>query len=151
MFNGPTIGFCLHNPSSANASKDDPTLRRGVAFAKSWGASRLVFVNPWAAVATRPRDLWANADPVGPENDAVIAEAASEIAASSGFVILAWGAVKPPSCLKAAVRQRLSLVADIFHEKGCPLKTLGFNQDGSPKHPLYVKHLTSPTSWQIET
>jgi hypothetical protein len=52
---GPTIAFGLHNPSTADENTDDPTLRRGIGFARTWGAGRLIFVNPWAGCATNPK------------------------------------------------------------------------------------------------
>lgn len=147
MFGGPTIGFCLHNPSTADASNDDPTSRRGIGFARAWGASRLVYVNPWAGRATKPIDLWAMADPVGPENDKHISDAAAECATSGGFMVVAWGAIKPPTAFRSAAQSRLALTLSLIHAQGCEVRSLGVNADGSPKHPLYVRGDAEPLPW----
>src|SRR6202034_4694718 len=82
---GPTIAFNLHNPSTADGDKDDPTSRRGIGYARASGASRLVYVNPWAGRATKPGDLWKMTDPVGPMNDHYLRIVADEVAQSGGF------------------------------------------------------------------
>ena len=148
MFPGPTIGFCLHNPSTADGERDDPTSRRGIAFATAWGAQRLVYVNLWAGRATKPADLWRMADPVGPENDAHIAQAAAECATSGGFMVVAWGAVSPPTALRATAVARLAHVDALIRATACDLRALAINADGSPKHPLYVRRDTTPMLWQ---
>lgn len=147
MLGGPTIGFCLHNPSTADATRDDPTSRRGIGFAKAWGGSRLVFVNPWAGRATKPADLWRMIDPIGPDNDQHIGEAATECAESGGFMIVAWGAVKPPSAYRASAQARLQEIIALIKAQGCDIRSLGINADGSPKHPLYVRSDARPTRW----
>lgn len=147
MLGGPTIAFCLHNPSTADADRDDPTSRRGIGFAKAWGASRLIYVNPWGGRATKPADLWRMADPVGPENDRYIGEAAAECAASGGFMVVAWGAIKPPAIYRASAHGRLSATVELIRSRGCTVRSLGLNADGSPKHPLYVRGGVTPVPW----
>lgn len=147
MFGGPTIGFCLHNPSTADATRDDPTSRRGISFARSWGASKLIYVNPWAGRATKPADLWDMDDPIGPENDQHISKAAAECAASGGFMVVAWGSVKPPRAYRIAAQSRLSLTLSLIQAQGCEVRALGVNADGSPKHPLYVRGDAEPLPW----
>lgn len=147
MLGGPTIGFCLHNPSTADAERDDPTSRRGVSFAKAWGGSRLVFVNPWAGRATKPADLWRMDDPVGPDNDRYIREVAIECAHTGGFMVAAWGAVCPPRHLRAEVDKRIANVTALIRDCGCDLRALGVTADGSPRHPLYVRAETVPAEW----
>lgn len=144
---GPIIGFCLHNPSTAGANTDDPTSRRGIGFATAWGASRLVYVNPWAGRATKPTELWAMSDPVGPDNLRHIEAAARECVASGGFMVAAWGAVNPPARLRTAVTQHLIEVTDLIRSTGCELRALGVTADGSPRHPLYVSKNAFPAPW----
>lgn len=144
---GPVIAFLLHNPSTADASKDDPTSRRGIGFVKSWGGSRLVYINPWAGRATKPADLWKMDDPVGPENDRHIHEVALEVVQSGGFMVAAWGAVSPPKNLRAAAFSRLRSVQQIISRAGCDLRALGVTQDGAPRHPLYMPADSVPAPW----
>ena len=147
MLGGPTIGFCLHNPSTAGIENDDPTSRRGIGFTRAWGGSRLIFVNPWAGRATKPADLWKMADPVGPDNDQHIVDAASECWATGGFMVAAWGACNPPAAIRATAHARLMHVADLIRSTGCELRALAVNADGSPKHPLYVRADAVPQIW----
>lgn len=144
---GPRIVFLLHNPSTASGSVDDPTSRRGIDFARRWGGSSLIFVNLWAGIATRPRDLWKMQDAVGPDNDIHIKEAADEARQSAGFVVLAWGATAAPSAFRGTQRQRRVVVEETLQKSGCEIRCLGRNSDGSPKHPLYIHRETMPQPW----
>lgn len=79
--------FVMLNPSTADGDRDDPTIRRCVAFAKAWKFERLEVVNLFAFRATNPRDLLAldhDADPVGFSNKEHV-EAAVERAGLSDF------------------------------------------------------------------
>lgn len=146
LFPGPTVGFMLHNPSTAGAATDDRTSGRGISFAGSWGAGCLIYLNPWAGVATKPADLWRMDDPVGPDNDHHTAAALEEIRATGGFVVAAWGAVSPPAHARLAARRRLADIVAML--RGHDLRALAVNQDGSPKHPLYVRATAHPTPWR---
>lgn len=147
LLDGPTIGFLLHNPSTAGADIEDPTSRRGIGYWRSWGAGRGIFVNPWAGVATDPKELWKMPDPVGPMNDFHIAEAAREVAATDGFFVFAWGAVLPPKHLKYAATARLHAVEAIVRDAGCRVCALGATKDGHPRHPLYLRADALPLEW----
>lgn len=151
MLGGPTIGFCLHNPSTACADKDDPTSRRGVGFVTAWGGSRLIYVNPWAGCATKPSDLWLMDDPVGPECDEHILSASAECAGSGGFMVAAWGAVNPPVSHRLMAKERIKRVETLIRSTGCDLRVLSINQNGSPKHPLYVRADTVPVVWEASS
>jgi hypothetical protein len=141
------VAFCLHNPSTADGEQDDPTSRRGFGFARAWGCSRLVYVNVWAGRATKPTDLWKMADPVGPDNDLHIAEVAAEMVVGGGFVVAAWGSIRPPNSLRAQAIARLRRVEEIIRSVGCDLRALEVNLNGSPRHPLYVRASAAPMVW----
>jgi hypothetical protein len=147
LFDGPTIAFMLHNPSTAGADNEDPTSRRGIGYWRSWSAGKGVFVNPWAGVATKPADLWKMPDPIGPMNDFHIAKVAREVAETDGFFVLAWGAVSPPRHLKYAVTARLKAVEQLIRDHGCRVCALGVTKDGAPRHPLYLRADTLPLEW----
>ena len=83
----PTL-FIMLNPSTADAEIDDPTIRRCMGFAKSWGRDGIEVVNLFAFQATSPKDMQTAADPVGPENEVHVEEAVAECFE----VICAWGA-----------------------------------------------------------
>jgi hypothetical protein len=113
---------------------------------RAWGGARLIHVNVWAGIATKPEDLWAMPDPVGPENDPFIAAAAREVSSSGGFLVFAWGAIRPPRALREEATRRLAAVAALVRGEGCRIFALGENRDGSPKHPLYVRDVR-PSLW----
>lgn len=75
------------NPSIADASIDDPTIRRCMAFAKREGFTDMYAINLFAYRATNPKELAIVADPHGPDNYKFI----DEVAILPGTVIVAWG------------------------------------------------------------
>jgi hypothetical protein len=148
--NRMTVAFLLHNPSTADGEQDDPTSRRGIGFAKSWGAGRMVFVNPWAGRSTDPTKVWKMPDPVGPDNDRHIDDVCYEVNRSGGFIVYAWGLIKAPPSKRFEASTRLSsldrrirgIVADYN------IKCLGTTKDGWPRHPLYLKGDTQLEVWK---
>ena len=54
----PSVTFVMLNPSTAGAKDDDPTIRRCLSFARSWGFGRLEVVNLCAYRATSPKGRW---------------------------------------------------------------------------------------------
>lgn len=126
--------FVMLNPSTADASKDDPTIRKCVGFAKRWGHAALVVVNLFAWRATDPHELTAAEDPVGGENDGYLIRAA----AGAGTIVAAWGR-------HGRLRNRDVQVKRLLEHH--TLNALGSNKDGTPKHPLYVPHETQLTRW----
>jgi hypothetical protein len=126
LFAGGTCAFIGLNPSTATELQDDPTIRRIKGFVQAWGFTRLVMLNAYAFRSTDPRGLWSQQDPVGVANDATIAR----VAAEAGRICLAWGVHVQPG-------RRLEL-ATLLAPHAEKLVCLGTNQDGSPKHPLYL-------------
>lgn len=63
---GPHAMFIGLNPSTADETADDPTIRRCIAFARAWGYGALCMANLFAYRATQPADMLAQDDPVGP-------------------------------------------------------------------------------------
>lgn len=146
---GPPLGFILHNPSTAGADNDDPTSRRGIGFARDLGYGRLIFINPWARIATDPTDLWDAEDPIGPENDAHIRSVVAEVSKDGGIIVAAWGRISPPAAKRADARARITTLVRKIEEDGGQLYALAVNKDRSPRHPLYVRGDAQPLSWTI--
>jgi hypothetical protein len=82
------------NPSTADASVDDPTIRRCTGFSEAWGFDSLTVVNLFAFRSPHPEDLAKVDDPVGPVNDLAIREAVF----GASRVVVAWGAVGASYC-----------------------------------------------------
>lgn len=120
--------FVMLNPSTADASQDDPTIRRCKAFADRWGHAELTVANLYAYRATSPAALDEAADPVGPHNDDWI----DRLATAATRIVCAWGADVGPIAYRAEqVTDRLSGF--------CELEALGLAANGEPRHPLYVR------------
>lgn len=119
--------FIMLNPSTADETSDDPTIRRCRGFARSWGCAGLTVANLYALRATDPAALWEHDDPVGPENDVHLATLAREY----GDVVCAWGA--------NARHDRVTQVVSILTSSGARLWCLGMTKAGAPRHPLYVR------------
>lgn len=117
--------FILLNPSTADENEDDPTLRRGINFAKRWGFGGIVFCNLFAFCTAHPRELKRAQYPVGPINDWHIIEQVDK----AEQIILAWGA-------HGHYRFRDDAVLKIL--KGRKLWCLGTTKGGFPMHPLYL-------------
>jgi hypothetical protein len=124
------------NPSTADEVYDDPTIRRCIGFARSWGMGGLVMLNLFAFRATRPADMFGEVsfiDIVGPENDGHI----SDVCDLAQIVVAAWGNHGKFMGRDAKVR---ALVPG--------LQVLRLNKDGSPAHPLYLPARLTPIPWK---
>lgn len=117
------------NPSTADAERDDPTIRRCASFARAWGLGGMTVVNLFALRATDPARLRRARDPIGRDNDRHIAEAA----AGADRVVVAWGV---HGTLRDRDRAVLALLA------GARPRCLGLTRGGHPRHPLYLSART---------
>ena len=115
------------NPSTADATVDDPTIRRCRGFARAWDCNGIVVANLYALRATDPAELWRHPEPVGPLNDFHL----QRLALEHETVVCAWGA--------NARRERVAQVRALFTGPHHRLMCLGVTKDGSPRHPLYVR------------
>lgn len=134
MFDGKN-GYAMFiglNPSTADETEDDPTIRRCVAFAKRWGYDGLCMTNLFGFRATDPDVMLAKADPVGPDNDRYLVE----MARNAGVVVAAWGTPGTHMARNATVRK---LIANLHY--------LRLTKDGHPGHPLYLPGDLTPTLW----
>ena len=123
----PTVCWVLLNPSTANATEDDPTLRKVVGFSAQWGFGAAVVVNLFAWRSTDPKGIPAMGDvAVGPENNEHIRAAVAECGVA---VVVGWGSER--------MRGRDRAVRKLLPERVYAVK---LNADGSPQHPLYVPY-----------
>lgn len=140
------ICWVMLNPSTADDTVDDPTIRRVIRFSQDHGYQRLVVVNLFAARAIKPTDLIHVHNPVGPAND----EHIETHIAHAHTVVWAWGASAPGplSALGALAEQRKGFVAGICRRSGRAPQCLGVTAAGHPRHPLYVPAVTRLTLMQ---
>lgn len=131
------------NPSTANAFEDDPTIRRGIGFGRSWGCALYVMTNAHGFRATDPDDMERarrdGVDVVGEHNDALIAFIFGQLV-QGDIALAAWGA--------HAAAARVAAMRQLAATAGVQWQCLGTNKDGSPKHPLYLAKTTPLEVWR---
>lgn len=132
------VVFIMLNPSTADANKDDPTIRRCTNFARDWCCTRLTVVNLFALRATDPKDLTRHPDPVGPDNDKHLK---AEIK-KHRIVVAAWGGSS------LARKQWIHYRHGILRRLDICLGVLGTTKSGAPRHPLYLKKDLEVVAWE---
>jgi hypothetical protein len=146
----PTCAFIGLNPSTADETRDDPTIRKCIGFARAWGFGRCEVVNLFGWRSTEPGGLLRSRRAccaAGPalDNDRAMAV----VMARAPRLVLAWGSharirriLEPRErqvCRNVAALARALCALGHAIEIGC----LGANADGSPRHPLYLPYATA--------
>lgn len=127
----PVMANCGANPSTADALKDDPTIRKDMGFAQRNGFGGLLKLNVGAYRATDPRKWHDAADPYGPENTLDNFEKWMTQFGATTFVA-AWGrCIGRFAHRGAAIRAR-------FPNIMC----FGMMDDGTPRHTLMLPYTT---------
>ncbi|MBF2073656.1 MAG: DUF1643 domain-containing protein [Synechococcales cyanobacterium C42_A2020_086] len=121
------VVFVMLNPSTADATANDATIRRCLGFAHLWGYGSLEVVNLFAFRSSDPQTLRQVADPIGQECDRYILAAVRR----AERVIVAWG--------NGGSWQRRDQTVLALLQHDTSLYCLGQNQSGQPSHPLYLK------------
>ncbi len=134
----PLCTFIMLNPSTAGALADDTTITRCIGFSMEFGCGGLIVVNLFAFRATNPKDMFGVADPIGPGNDAAIADAAK----TDGPVICAWGA-------NGWHMGRDQQVLALLEARGTRPMSLKVTKDGFPGHPLYLPYGITPRTYTV--
>lgn len=129
----PKVLFIGLNPSTADAENDDPTVRRCVGFARSWGFGGVVIGNLFAFRSTCPKSLGSVSDPVGLANDGWL----RYLHKNTQMAIAAWGAFDIGAQQASRVLSQLR-----------PLHCIGRTKQGMPRHPLYAPGSLCPEIYQ---
>jgi len=133
---GEKLGWCMFNPSTADASANDATIRRCLGFARDWGYEGIVVVNLFSWRASDPKEVVRNlADAANTFTDAVLLEVAEECKT----VVCAWGS----AAAQKWGRERAETVTGLL-QIHCPnLVCLGRSPvSRQPLHPLYLPKST---------
>ena len=120
------LAFCGLNPSTADETKDDPTVKRCINRAKRMGFDGMIMLNIFAYRSTDPQGLLEVPNPVGGWNDEVL----RLVAAGAHGVIACWGT-------HGAINGRGAFVLKLLKQSAKRLAVLAWTKDGHPKHPLY--------------
>lgn len=124
--NKPYALFIGLNPSTADETEDDPTIRRCKRYASDWGYGAVYMVNLFAFRATQRKDMLIYNEPTGIDNDRWL----QDIAQHAGVIVCAWGT-------DGKYLRRDDYVINLL--LGYKLMCLGTNKNGTPGHCLYIK------------
>ncbi len=118
----PNVMVIGLNPSRADESVDDPTIRRVRQLAASWGFGGIYMLNLFAWITPYPEELTSCVDPIAENDDKLQA-----YSNKCQQIVFAWGVTE--------TNGRDKKMLSMFPKAKC----IAINLDGSPKHPLYVK------------
>jgi hypothetical protein len=136
--NGRTCVFVGINPSTADATNDDPTIRKCIGFAERWGFGAIEMVNLFAFRSTDQRLLEDLKDPEGPEN----ADTLRQVFDGAHRIVWAWGRGKTAK-VRELIRARVGVSGRwLAVPKVCEIGALGYTEDGYPRHPLMLPYST---------
>lgn len=127
----PNVLFVMLNPSTADETQDDPTLKKIVRFAQSWGCGGVTVANLYALRLTDPTTLLAHPAPIGPRNNEVLRHELT----TATRTIAAWGNIAHSNRIQE------------IHSLGGRWEALKINKTGQPSHPLYLSSSTAPVPW----
>jgi len=130
----PYAMFVGLNPSTADETEDDPTIRRCLNYARDWGYGGLCMVNLFGFRATQPNDMKDASDPIGPDNDTYLITLAKD----AGVIIAAWGN-------HGSYLNRSSEIIKVIPN----IKCLRQNASGEPAHPLYQRKAATPIDMSV--
>ncbi len=120
----PKIAFIGLNPSTANEQIDDNTVRKCINIAKRDGYGQMTMLNAYAYRSTDPKALTAQPNAVGTYNDHHITKECK----TADKIVVAWG--------NHATEDRHYTLLKVLD--GYQLWCFAKNNNGKPKHPLYV-------------
>tara|TARA_R110002049_G_scaffold4601_5_gene32535 strand:+ start:741669 stop:742166 length:498 start_codon:yes stop_codon:yes gene_type:complete len=129
---GPAMTFIGLNPSTADESEDDQTIRKCIGFAVRNGCEAIEMLNLFAFRATAPSEMKAADDPVGPENDDLLLSRAK----AAKLVVACWGG-------DGSFMDREMYVRKLLKTHGIRLKCLGVTKKGLPRHPVVRSYAAS--------
>lgn len=143
-----TLVFVMLNPSTADETEDDPTIRRCIGFARREGKSRLVVANLFGWRATRPAGLLGALvdydDPEGLRRSWIRA-----LSVPDATTIAAWGVGGGLAPLVRMIDDRAKRFAGVARALDRPLLCLGKTANGYPRHPLYLRADTKLEPFEI--
>lgn len=136
---GPHVCFIGLNPSTADATKDDPTVRRWIHFANAWGYGGFVAVNLYPFRSPNPAACkrWSDWLNNGPdyyardrmfENEDVVAREAKRAA----LVVACWGAGTWDEMWTSEIVSRITAGDEPWPDIHC----FGRTGSGDPIHPM---------------
>ena len=132
----PFVMFIGLNPSTANETEADPTIKSVMRIAKHNGYGGVYMMNCFAYVSTNPADLRF-------ENNQDMNDFCLNVVANlCKGIVFSWGNFEI-----VKTTGRFSEIIRMFGEGAMALKQ---NKNGSPKHPLYCKSDTNFVKFEYD-
>jgi hypothetical protein len=144
MLGGPVVALIGVNPSTADATENDQTIRKDLGFAGIHGWSRIIKGNKFAYRARDVREVGLADDPIGPDCDAHL----REIFAEADIIVPCWGRLAK---LPARLRSRWREVDAMMRAAGKPILCFGTAQDGHPLHTMTIPYSSPLVPWGAPT
>ena len=127
--------FIMLNPSTADASENDQTIRKCMGFAKKWGCGSFQVVNLFAVRTRDPAEMKKHPAPHGPANRKHFEDAIRRAKASphGGPIVCAWG--------NHGLHLRQDLVMlDWLDVQQVATMSITITAKGQPGHPLTLSY-----------
>lgn len=142
--NDSTCVFICLNPSTADETFDDPTVRRCKGYAEEWGYGTLLMGNLHAFRATNPKDLMAQheRDVEGLDNSGWLLYLLEVGNKYGNTAVMGWG--NHGDKFGAATRLR-----EEIKYRGYNAYVLKLTSVGEPAHPLYLKKDITPQLYDL--
>lgn len=146
---GKAMVFVMLNPSTADATQDDPTVRRCRGFAEREGCASFEIVNLYAYRTPSPKALFdamaAGVDVHGGHNRRYLIAAIRQ----ADVLVAAWGAHARPADVAEFVGLVESERAGGYYGL-LPVWCLGLTRAGQPRHPLMLRADSPLEPWGDE-
>ena len=140
---GPVYAFFGINPSTADATVDDQTVKKWIGFTKTWGGSRFIAGNVFPL---RSKDVslvatWARWLDIVQENQRHLLAMCQE----ADILVPCWGdRGKVPKSMHNEIDELMSLLTGTSK----PVMHFGLTKGGDPKHPQMLGYATKLQPWK---
>lgn len=140
---GLTFAYFGINPSTADATIDDATVRKWIGFTKVNGGKRFIVGNVSAVRATDVKELASVL--VSPSQWRENLTHIEQIVADADILVPCWG---NRSKAPRHMRNDFDTVLSYLLSMGKPVRHFGLTQSGDPKHPLMLGYDTPLLEWK---
>ncbi|WP_033450056.1 DUF1643 domain-containing protein [Bordetella bronchiseptica] len=144
-YTGKTFAYFGVNPSTADATVNDATVRKWIGFTRRNGGRRFIVGNVSALRATDVRDL--ELVLVSPSEARANLTHLQQIIADADVLVPCWGnRSKAPKHMRGDFDTLMAMLLN----SGKPVLCFGRTNSGDPKHPLMLAYSTALTPWSTQ-
>lgn len=138
---GIVVALIGINPSTADATVNDHTIRKDIGFGERLGWRKIIKGNVFAYRATDVRRLRTEVrSHMHAENEMHLLEIAND----SDIIVPCWG---NRTKLPKELRPQLGVTLDILRSAGKPIMCFGLSKTGDPRHTLMLSYDTPLIPW----